>query len=196
MIWTFVTGEPEWAGPADGADQGDVCEEAGDDEEDEQRHRPRPGPAGHCLESPSSYFLSRFSFATKKSSQRSTYCHLLNTDHYMFHSINRDNEHNFLQMLLKRYFEVKSTNIHLNWIPDLKMQSICLWNILPEVGRVLVEAYYRVAWASGWIGQEFSIMQPVLQNLFKPEVGTATVCYLPIEGPRKWNTISRGLKSL
>ena len=150
---------------------------------------------------PSSYFLSRFSFATKKSSdweapQRSTYCHLLNTDHYMFHSINRDNEHNFLQMLLKRYFEVKSTNIHLNRIPDLKMQSICLWNILPEVGRVLVEAYYRVAWASGWIGQEFSIMQPVLQNLFKPEVGTATVCYLPIEGPRKWNTISRGLKSL
>ena len=39
-------GEPEWVGPADGADQGDVCEEAGDDEEDEQRHRPRPGSAG------------------------------------------------------------------------------------------------------------------------------------------------------
>ena len=35
--------------------------------------------------------------------QMPTYCHLLNTDHYMFHSINRDNEFNFdwlLQMLL------------------------------------------------------------------------------------------------
>ncbi len=29
------SGEPEWAGPADGSHQGDVCQEAGDDEEDE-----------------------------------------------------------------------------------------------------------------------------------------------------------------
>lgn len=28
-------GEPEWAGPADGGHQGDVCQEAGNDEKDE-----------------------------------------------------------------------------------------------------------------------------------------------------------------
>ncbi len=31
----FTVGEPEWAGPADGSHQGNVCQEAGDDEEDE-----------------------------------------------------------------------------------------------------------------------------------------------------------------
>ncbi len=32
---TISLGEPEWAGPADGSHQGNVCQEAGDDEEDE-----------------------------------------------------------------------------------------------------------------------------------------------------------------
>ncbi len=32
---TISLGEPEWAGSADGSHQGNVCQEAGDDEEDE-----------------------------------------------------------------------------------------------------------------------------------------------------------------
>ena len=44
LKWTFLwnynnsplkLGESEWAGPADGGHQGDVCQEAGNDEEDE-----------------------------------------------------------------------------------------------------------------------------------------------------------------
>ncbi len=35
IVVTISLGEPEWAGPADGSHQGNVCQEAGDDEEDE-----------------------------------------------------------------------------------------------------------------------------------------------------------------
>ena len=35
-----VPGEPQRAGPADGADQGHVCQEAGDDEEDVHHNGP------------------------------------------------------------------------------------------------------------------------------------------------------------
>ena len=41
-----MAGQSQRAGPADGADQGDVRQEAGDDEEDEQRDGPRPFPTG------------------------------------------------------------------------------------------------------------------------------------------------------
>ena len=42
----LLPGQPQRAGSADGADQGDVRQEAGDDEEDEQRGGPRPLPTG------------------------------------------------------------------------------------------------------------------------------------------------------
>merc|ERR1712071_131750 len=40
------TGEPERTGPADGRHQGHVRQEAGDDEENELHHGPRPSPVG------------------------------------------------------------------------------------------------------------------------------------------------------
>ena len=52
-----------------------------------------------------------------------SHVNLLNTDHYMFHSINRDNEHNFEsspRMLLKLYFEVITE----------KVKKGCLYNAI------------------------------------------------------------------
>ena len=44
-------------------------------------------------------------------------------------------------------------------------------DLLSEVGASIgCDAGDRVAWAGGWIGQEFSIMQPVLQNPFRWEL--------------------------
>ena len=123
----FFLGEPEWVGPADGADQGDVCEEAGDDEEDEQRHRPRPGSAGGLdiissglplslaiislsYEQEEMFLLiSTLNGKTKEllpSAGILSHVNLLNTDHYMFHSINRDNYYNFDSFPQDKIFQV------------------------------------------------------------------------------------------
>merc|ERR1719239_283840 len=62
-------GQPEWAGPADGANQGDVCEEAGDDEEDEQRHCPGPGAARQCLDRVPPIFYPAFHLPPREASK-------------------------------------------------------------------------------------------------------------------------------
>ena len=41
-VYSLTTGQPQRAGRSDGADQGHVREEAGDDEEDVHHHRPQP----------------------------------------------------------------------------------------------------------------------------------------------------------
>ena len=48
-VYSLTTGQPQRAGRSDGADQGHVREEAGDDEEDVHHHRSKPRRA-HSLE--------------------------------------------------------------------------------------------------------------------------------------------------